>query len=126
MLNGGPWSFKKMLLLLDIVNDGDIPQQIHLCKQTFWVQAFGIPLNYMTVEMGKIVGQSLSSVVMVDHNRHGDCLGDFLIFRVALDVFQPLCQLLKVRLPNGTLVDMDLLHERLPVYCFLCGCFDHV
>ena len=40
-----------MLLLLDIVNE---------------VQAFGIPLNYMTVEMGKIIGQCLGSVVVVD------------------------------------------------------------
>lgn len=25
VLNGGPWSFKRMLLLLDIVKEGDIP-----------------------------------------------------------------------------------------------------
>ena len=90
------------------------------------MQAFGIPLNYMTVEMGKIVGQSLGSVVMVDQNWPGDCLGDFLRFKVALDVFHPLCRLLKVRLPNGTRVDVDLLYERLPAYCFLSGYFDHV
>lgn len=23
-------------------------------------------------------------------------------------------------------MDVDLLYERLPAYCFMCGCFDHV
>lgn len=80
----------------------------------------------MTVEMRKIIGQSLGSVVTVDRNKHGDCLGEFLRFKVALDVFQPLRRLLKVRLPNGMRMDVDILYERLPAYCFLCGCFDHV
>lgn len=55
----------------------------------------------MTVEIWKIIGQSLGSVVTVDQNKHGDCLGEFLRIKVALDVFQPLRRLLKVRLPNG-------------------------
>lgn len=56
VLNGGPWSFKKMLLLLDVVKEGDVPQRIHLASQAFWVQAFGLPINYMTVKMGKKIG----------------------------------------------------------------------
>ncbi|KAM1023314.1 hypothetical protein TB2_044084 [Malus domestica] len=55
-----------------------------------------------------------------------DCLGEFLRVRVAIDVFHPLRRLLKVGLPNRSRVDVDLLYEKLPAYCFLCGCFDHV
>ena len=100
VLNGGPWSFKKMLLLLDVVKEGYVPQHIHLCSQALWVQVFGLPINYMTAKMGKLIRQSLGLVLKVDQNRHGDCLGEFLRVRVVLDVFHPLCRLLKVRLPN--------------------------
>lgn len=47
----GPWNFKKMLLILAIVKEGDSPHQIPLQSQAFWVQAFGIPLTYTTMEM---------------------------------------------------------------------------
>ncbi|KAM1774944.1 hypothetical protein COP1_044201 [Malus domestica] len=50
-----------------------------------------------------------------------DCLGEFLRVGVAIDVFHPLRRLLKVRLPNRSRVDVDLLYEKLPAYCFLCG-----
>lgn len=79
----------------------------------------------MTMEMGKIIGQSLGSLVKVDQNRNGGCLGDFLRIKVEIDVFQPLRRILKVRLPSGDRVVVDLLYEWLPAYCFLCGCFDH-
>lgn len=65
-------------------------------------------------------------MLKVDQNRLGDCLGDFIRVRVVLVVFHPLRWLLKVRLPNGSRVDVELLYERLPAYCFMCGCFDHV
>lgn len=80
----------------------------------------------MTAEIGKIIGQSLGVVMKVDQNRTGDCLGDYLCIKVELNVFQPLCRILKVRLPNGVRVDVDLLYEGLYAYCFLCRCFDHV
>lgn len=125
VLHGGPWTFKKMLLLLAVVQDNGIPQHIPLQRQTFWVQAFVIPLVFMTMEMGKVIGQSLVSLVKVDQNRNGDCLGDFFRIKVEIDVFQPLRRVLKVCLPTGDGVAVALLYERLPAYCFLCGCFDH-
>lgn len=49
-------NFKKMLLILAPVQDEDIPQKIPLQSLAFWIQAFGIPLTYMTAEIGKIIG----------------------------------------------------------------------
>lgn len=61
----------------------------------------------MSMEMGNIIGQSLGSLVTVDQNRNGDCLGDFLSIKVEIDVFQPLRQILKFRLPSGDRVVVD-------------------
>lgn len=52
----------------------------------------------------------------VDQNMHGDWLGEYLCVIVVIDVFHPLRRLLKVRLPNGLKVDVDLLYEKLPAY----------
>lgn len=90
VLHRGPWTFKKMLLLLSLVHDYDIPQHIPLRRQAFWIQAFGIPLVFMTMEMGKVIGQSLGSLVNVDQNRNSDCLGEFFRIKVEIDVFQAL------------------------------------
>ncbi|XP_068314981.1 uncharacterized protein [Pyrus communis] len=125
ILNGGPRNFKKMLILAH-VQDEDIPQQILLQSLAFWIQAFGIPLTYMTAEIGKIVGQSLGVVMKVDQNRTGDYLGDYLCIKVELNVFQPLYRILKVRLPNRIRVDVNLLYGKLYAYCFLYRCFNHV
>ncbi|RXH83440.1 hypothetical protein DVH24_005693 [Malus domestica] len=74
VLNGGPWSFKQMLLVLAIVKECDVLD--------FWHT-----LNYMSAKMGKIIGQSLGSVLKVNQNRHGDCLGKFLHIKVDIDMF---------------------------------------
>lgn len=76
--------------------------------------------------MGGVVGRCLGYVTNISRNPSGDFLGDLLWIRVAINVFQRLKRLLKLRLPNGDKADTELLYEKLPAYCFLCGCFNHV
>lgn len=100
-MDGGPWNVKKMFVLLTPVNEGDVPRQIPLRNHTFWIKIFGILFDYMKQEMGLVIARSLGEVVTVDRNRNGDCLRDFMRVRVSINVYQPLCRVLKVRLPNG-------------------------
>lgn len=108
-------------MLLTPVNEGDVPRQITLRNQNFWIQIFGILFDYMKQEMGLVIAMSLEEVVTVDRNRNGDCLGDFMRVRVLINVYQPLRRVLKVRLPNGKRFKVELFYENLPAYCFLCG-----
>lgn len=128
ILDGGPWTFGRDLLVLAKVHRSAIPASIPLLTQEFWVRIHGLPILFMTKTMGEELGSSLGKVLKVNCDKHGDCLGDFLRIRVALDITVPLRRGLHVHLPpseGGESLWALLQYEKLPSYCLLCGCFDH-
>ena len=51
--------------------------------------------------------------------------GSFIRVRVTLDVYQPLCRGRVIKLEDGEKIWVSFKYERLPNFCYWCGCFDH-
>lgn len=60
---GGPWLYNKQsLLVLEEADDIAHPTRMKLSFQEFWIQIKGLPLCYMTRQMGKLIGNILVSM----------------------------------------------------------------
>ncbi|VVA40623.1 PREDICTED: At4g02000, partial [Prunus dulcis] len=90
ILSGGPWSFNRFILVLAVADDIVQPYKILLVKQKFWVQIKGLPLVYMTKDIGKQIGEALGGYAVSDHCKKGEHCGNYLRIRVGLDVRKPL------------------------------------
>ncbi|XP_021802783.1 uncharacterized protein LOC110746864, partial [Prunus avium] len=128
ILEGGPWTFGRDLLALAEVPDLAVPALIPLQTQAFWVRIHGLPAQFLTRIMGEELGGTMGTVLTVNCDRHGICMGDYLRVRVVLDISLPLRRGLQVRLPSpdgSEALWLLLQYERLPSYCSQCGRFDH-
>ncbi|KAL6269337.1 hypothetical protein ACE6H2_026248 [Prunus campanulata] len=128
ILEGGPWTFGGDLLVLAEVPGLATPASIPLQTQAFWVRIHGLPFQFMTRIMGEELGGTLGTVLTVNCDRHGTCMGDYLRVRVVLDISLPLRRGLQVCLPSpvgSEVLWLLLQYERLPSHCVLCGLLDH-
>ncbi|KAM1293255.1 hypothetical protein ACFX2H_019942 [Malus domestica] len=119
--NGGSWLYNKQsLLALEEADDLTHPARVQLSYQDFWVQIKGLPICYMTRQMGKLIGNILGVYVLLDQSKKEFQFGSILRIRVRLDVGKPLRRWVSVQL-DGKVVHVDVRYEKLPLTCFLCG-----
>ncbi|KAK2648148.1 hypothetical protein Ddye_015637 [Dipteronia dyeriana] len=87
VLKGGPWSFDKVLLVVEKpIGKGDI-QTMRFNKVTFWVQIHRVPLLCMTIEIGQFLGSMIGDVQEIG-------VGKYISVRVVVDVTVPLRRIL--------------------------------
>ncbi|KAL5770482.1 hypothetical protein ACOSP7_014636 [Xanthoceras sorbifolium] len=112
VLEGGPWSFDKNLLVLkEAVGIGRV-SEIDFSLAPFWVQIYDLPLACMNKDMGLFLG---------------GLIGTLLRVRVIINVTQPLKRGLRFAFRAGGEVCSALLcYERLSNFCFYCGCMGHL
>ncbi|KAL5778004.1 hypothetical protein ACOSP7_010930 [Xanthoceras sorbifolium] len=112
VLEGGPWSFDKNLLALkEAVGIGRV-SEIDFSLVPFWVQIYDLPLACMNRDMGLFLG---------------GLIGVFLRVRVLINVQQPLKRGLRFAFgAEGEVCSALLCYERLPNFCFYCGCMGHL
>lgn len=80
----------------------------------------GLPLSYMTRQMGEVLGNHLGKYVLINQSRKVEQFGCILQIRVRLDVQKPLRRFVTWQLEGRTL-NVDIRYEKLPLTCFLCG-----
>ncbi|TXG49086.1 hypothetical protein EZV62_024961 [Acer yangbiense] len=115
VLNGGPWSFDKALLVLEApVGKGDI-QGMQFNRVVFWIQIHNIPLLCMTSEIGQFLSGMIGEVKEIDIGKTGKCVGKYIRVRVVINVDVPLRRILRVDImQDGKEIVMMLMYERLP------------
>ncbi|KAJ4723314.1 Zinc knuckle CX2CX4HX4C [Melia azedarach] len=63
----------------------------------------------------------------IDSDPNGSCFGKFLRVRISIDITKPLRRGIKIKLQvEEECTVLPLLYERLPDFCFYCGCIGHV
>jgi hypothetical protein len=120
-----PWTYDKFLVVFQRVQ-GDGPIQDSLFSHTsFWVQLHHIPLRRRTEAAAEAIGRSIGLVQKVassDDERGGEnCMRVW----VRLEVNRPLCRGRLVNLEEGKKSWIAFRYERLPNFCYWCGCLDH-
>ncbi|TXG60205.1 hypothetical protein EZV62_014778 [Acer yangbiense] len=69
VLMGGPWSFYKLLLVLEEpIGKGEI-HLMKFNKVPFWIKIHNVPLIYMTTVIGRFLGSMIGKVIEIDEGK---------------------------------------------------------
>lgn len=126
-LKEGPWNFFKDLVIFKVPNGFQQAAEIVFDELPIWVQFHNLPLAYMHATILKNVGSRLGKVLEIEGSEDGSCAGKYARIQVMLDISKPLRQGIWVKQENlSEEICIILLYERLPQFCYLCGCLGHV
>ncbi|KAL0402427.1 UNVERIFIED_CONTAM: hypothetical protein Slati_4272600 [Sesamum latifolium] len=117
-----PWAYDKNLLVLAPVDADDDPKLVDITRCDFYIHIHGLPLGKMTKEVACFIGNKLGQFKEVDLDSRGDAWGSSVRIRVML----PLKRALKIRTVIGDEHLVTFTYERLPNFCYLCGCLGHI
>ena len=125
VLANEPWSFDKFLVVFERLGDDINVDDLLFSHVTFWVQIHNLPIRRRTKESAAVIGKTLGKVERVadkDDERGGE---NCMRVRVRLDVTIPLCRGRMIKMEDGKKSWIAFRYERLPNFCYLCGCLDH-
>ncbi|KAK4414789.1 hypothetical protein Salat_2585800 [Sesamum alatum] len=125
VVEGCPWAFDKNLLVLKAISAEENPMNVNLDWCDFFVHAHDVPIGKMTKPIAQFIGNQIRIFKDVDMDDTGGSWGATLRIRVSLDVTKPLPRVLKIRTPLGDEQLITFTLERLPNFCYLCGCLGH-
>ena len=127
ILDTEPWHFENALVVLKEIKEGDRIVWDNWTFTKFWIQIFNLPLCGMIKDIGEVIGRGFGKCLEVTSDPLGRCIGSYMRIRVLIDISKPLRRGAKVRLgKDGDVVWVDVRYERLPDFCFICGCLGHV
>ncbi|KAK4430657.1 hypothetical protein Salat_1366400 [Sesamum alatum] len=126
VVEGCPWAFDKNLLVLKAISAEENPMNVNLDWCDFFVHAHDLPIGKMTKPIAQFIGNQIGIFKDVDMDDTGGSWGATLRIRVSLDVTKPLLRVLKIRTPFGNEQLITFTLERLPNFCYLCGCLGHL
>ncbi|KAL0326209.1 UNVERIFIED_CONTAM: hypothetical protein Sradi_5190200 [Sesamum radiatum] len=126
VLEGCQWSFEKNLLVISSINLNENPQEVCLDWPEFHVHVHGLPLSKMLRDMAIFIGNYLGRFVEVDMDTAGHVWGSHIRIRISIDITKPLKRVLKLRTTLGDEQLLSFAYERLPNFCYLCGCLGHL
>lgn len=120
VLEGRPWSYDRILLVLNDFDDKTPPSQMEFNHSPIWIQVHDMPLGCMNCGVGLKIGGSMGSAEEVDAAEDDVGWGRCLRIRVAIDLFKPLERGRALLLP-GKSCWVSFKYEKLPNFCYKCG-----
>ncbi|XP_043694381.1 uncharacterized protein LOC122645101 [Telopea speciosissima] len=124
VLEGEPWAVSGNLLILEHWNEeGNFPFN----STDFWVHSLKIPPELLFLDLGLQLARKVGvpSSVMLIQDTYTNLRRSFFRCRITVNVQQPLKAEVIVKRHNGTQVRVPMGYERLPLFCYFCGCFGH-
>lgn len=126
VLRKGPWNFEHSLVVIQKMDGSVPPSLMSFDYESFWVRFYNLPLLCRSREVGSLLGEKLGFTEDVDEGINGDCNGRSLRVRVRINIRLPLKRGVKIAFEtNPQPVWIPVTYERLPDFCFECGCIGH-
>ncbi|XP_058751474.1 uncharacterized protein LOC131624535 [Vicia villosa] len=123
VIKNGPWSFDRLLLVLNRISGEEKPSDINMHFASFWVRIYELPLKLRSEAMAKKIGSTLGNFEEMDL-REVCRNGRFLRIKVILDLKLPLKGETVIKFKEKNL-RVHFKYERLPIFCFVCGRLGH-
>ncbi|KMT07702.1 hypothetical protein BVRB_6g148250 [Beta vulgaris subsp. vulgaris] len=84
--------------------------------------------SYWTAELKTIFVRSIGGTVgkVLEVEFSGVSWDKSVRVKVLLEVLKPLRIIIKLRNTKGTIVIVEVKYERLPTFCYTCGCLGHI
>ncbi|KAH7847153.1 hypothetical protein Vadar_022585 [Vaccinium darrowii] len=125
ILNGKPWFFNNHFLILEKWNPKLQPSQYSFKHTPIWVQIWGLPIQFISAEVGQKIGAKIGFVDDVSIPVTGSKEGRFARVRTHMDVSEPLKRGCMVKLGSNPPFWVEFRYERLPMFCRYCGLVGH-
>ena len=124
---GGTWHFDRALIVLtEPAGIRDIKKQ-DFSHVSFWVQIYDVPIMCMSKEMAAELGKVIGKEDEVETDAVGECFGQFLRFRIFIDIIKSLKKIIELEQEEEDADDvpMRVMYERLSNFYFCCGQIGH-
>ena len=125
VLQGEPWAYDKHLIVFQRIAEEEAIEEVNFSEISFWIQLHGLPVRKMTQESAILLAAPLGVIEQVAEGDTATGNGQCLRIRVRLDVTKPLCRGRKARFEKGRESWVSFKYERLPNFCYWCGCVTH-
>ena len=89
-MDSGPWSYENNLLMWKRIGKSNVPQQVTLNVDAFWIQVHNLPIGFMSYQVAIIIGTYIGKYVEADPNNFISFYINYLRVRVEIDVTMPL------------------------------------
>ncbi|XP_048502753.1 uncharacterized protein LOC125498566 [Beta vulgaris subsp. vulgaris] len=123
VLEGRPWCFDNMLVLLKEADGDEQPDQVTLNHSPFWIRIKNLPFNSRSDEVVRALVGNLGEVLQLEEDVLG--FGRYRRVKVMIDVTKPLRRYRRLKDKKGRETQIDFAYERLPFFCFACGIMGH-
>ncbi|KAF7143851.1 hypothetical protein RHSIM_Rhsim05G0174100 [Rhododendron simsii] len=125
VISGGPWLYNNHLIVLHRWEEGVKPEQINFSYSSFWIQLRALPLEFMSVEVGKKMmvgfGEVLEVMLGQLHGNQGRCIR----VKVELDITKPIPRGKRVCTAEWKPIWVPFRYEKFPLLCHYCGIVGH-
>ena len=125
VLQGEPWSYDKHLVSFQRVDIDTEVTEMQCGYVSFWVQIYNLPIGRMKREFAMALGSAVGEVEQVAESEEEKGYEGCMRIRVKVDISKPLCRGRKARLASGRETWISFKYERLPIFCYWCGCLTH-
>lgn len=104
MLQNGPWSFDRNMLILTHISGEEQPSALNMHYGVLWIRIYELPLMLKTEVMARKLGGILGTLEEVDQ-KDAHRKESFLRIKVTLDLKQPLKRGMLVHFKDKNLHD---------------------
>ncbi|KAL0414030.1 UNVERIFIED_CONTAM: hypothetical protein Sradi_1604700 [Sesamum radiatum] len=125
-LDGCPWSFEKNVLVLSGINENENPMHVDLNWCDFHVHVHDLPLSKMNLGIATFIGNKIGKFKDLEMEPSGSAWGATLRIRIAINITLLLPRALKLKTTMGEEQLVTFTYERLPNFCYICGCLGHI
>lgn len=125
VLNGQPWQFDKVALLLAEMNDANKPSDIQFFVLPIWVRVYNVPFRgRYNINNARVLGNKIGEFIDMDKSEN---LGmeKALRIRVSIDVQESLKKQVTLQIRGGEMCICPVKYEKLPLIGFYCGKLGH-
>ena len=125
VLQGEPWTYDKHLIVFQRITEEEAIEEVNFNEISFWIQLHGLLVRKMNQEAATLLAAPLGVIEQVAEGDSAIGNGQCLRIRVRLDISKPLCRGRKARFEKGRETWVSFKYERLPNFCYWCGCVTH-
>lgn len=123
-LGGCPWAIDRHALLLEPLDPAIKPEHHKLTHMPIMIRVLQLSLSNRSESTARLIGNSLGTFLEIPKSTPNHYLPYFRL-KIAVDVSKPLKRGVYFQGVEGTKQWIQILYERLPTFCFLCGILGH-
>lgn len=125
VMEGSPWTFNKVPLIIDRLKQGENPRAVTLNKMEIWVQVYDLKVGFMSEKVLIVIGNYIGEFVTSCSKNFTGIWRDYLRVRVQIDIDKPLKRRMKIQRTKDEGYWVNFKYERVPTFCFICGVIGH-